>query len=206
LTVLTPEETKRRPGSLVALPVNYWNNGEFKDQLDLKTLQYTTLAEMFAQDVSTPKRKQYVPTDRTVVIPAARVFQQAPADTIAGWRFSDNLDTYGFITAAPGRRIYVSSSSEDITYSAVVGPDGTLSQLQPFANRGGECVAVDRKGNVYVANGQIFVYAPTGRQIAQIDVPERPLDIVFGGSDDRTLFILSHHSLFAVKVRDANHR
>jgi hypothetical protein len=84
---------------------------------------------------------------------------------------------------------------------AFLGTDGTLSQLQPFANRGGECVAVDRQGNVYVANGQIFVYAPTGRQIGQIDVPERPLDIVFGGSDDRTLFILSDHSLFAVRVR-----
>jgi len=185
-------------------PLIIGTTANFKDQLDLKTLQYTTLSEMFAQDASTPKGKQYVSTDGTVVIPAARAFQQGPADTIAGWRFSDNLDTYGFITAVPGRRIYVSSSSEDITYSAVVGTEGTLSQLQPFANRGGECVAVDRQGNVYVANGQIFVYAPTGRQIGQIDVPERPLDIVFGGSDDRTLFILSHHSLFAVKVRDSN--
>lgn len=205
LTVLTPEETKPRPGSLVALPVNYWNNGEFKDQLDPKTLKYTTLTEIFAHDVSTPKPKQYTSTDGSVVIPAGRVFQQGPADTIAGWRFSDNLDTYGFITAVPGRRIYVSSSSEDVTYSALVGSDGTLSQLQPFANRGGECVAVDRKANVYVANGQIFVYNPAGRQIGQIDMPERPVDIVFGGSDGRTLFILSHHSLFAVKVRGSNH-
>ena len=66
-------------------------------------------------------------------------------------------------------------------------------------------MAVDRKGNVYVANGQIFVYNPAGRQIGQIDVPERPLDIVFGGSGGRALFVLSHHSLFAVEVRDSNH-
>ena len=57
-----------------------------------------------------------------------------------------------------------------------------------------------RSGNVYVANGQIFVYDPAGKPIGQIDVPERPLDIVFGGADRRTLFILAHHALFAVKV------
>jgi sugar lactone lactonase YvrE len=37
-------------------------------------------------------------------------------------------------------------------------------------------------------------------QIAEIDVPERPIDIVFGGTDGRTLFILSHHVLFSVRV------
>jgi len=52
-------------------------------------------------------------------------------------------------------------------------------------------------GNVYVANGQIFVYSPAGKDIGRIDVPERPLDIVFGGAGKRMLFILSHHALFA---------
>ena len=61
-----------------------------------------------------------------------------------------------------------------------------------------------RKGNVYVANGQIFVYDPAGKQIGQIDVPERPIDIVFGGADRRTLFILAHHALFAVRVKKSD--
>ena len=64
-----------------------------------------------------------------------------------------------------------------------------------------ECVAVDAKGNVYVANGEIFVFDKTGRPIGEIDVPERPIDMVFGGVDGRTLFVLAHHALFGVKVR-----
>jgi sugar lactone lactonase YvrE len=135
-----------------------------------------------------------------VFLPAGRVFQQGPVDQTSGWRFSDNLDTYGFIVAEPGKQVYVSSESEDITYSAKVKPDGTLTAMKPFVQRGGESVAVDEHGNVYVANGQIFVYSQDGRQIAEIDVPERPLQLIFGGASHRTLFILAHHALFAARV------
>jgi hypothetical protein len=201
LTVLKPQPTQSLANASFILPVNWWNNGEFKDQLNLDTMRFTTLAEMFAADATTPKARAYVSADGSVALPAGRVFQQGPATDTSGWRFSDNLDTYGFITAAPGQSVYVSSESEDITYNAKVNPDGALGDLKAFAQRGGESVAVDSNGNVYVANGQIFVYSPTGKQIAQIDVPERPLQLIFGGPDRRTLFILAHHALFAAIVR-----
>jgi Pectate lyase superfamily protein/SMP-30/Gluconolactonase/LRE-like region len=201
LTVLTPQAVQSHSKAAVILPVNWWNNGEFQDQLNLDTMRFTTLAEMFAADASTPKMREYLSQDGSVFLPAGRVFQQGPANDTSGWRFSDNLDTYGFIIAEPGQQVYVSSESEDITYSAKVKPDGTLTDLKPFAQRGGESVAVDARGNVYVANGQIFVYASDGRQIAQIDVPERPLQLIFGGPGHRTLFILAHHALFAAQVR-----
>jgi sugar lactone lactonase YvrE len=206
LTVLTPQPAQPHTNASVILPGNWWNNGEFRDQinfdqLNLGTVRFTTLAEMFAADAATPKTRQYVSVDRSVFLPAGRVFQQGPATDTSGWRFSDNLDTYGFITATPGQRVYLSSESEDIAYSATVNPDGSLADLKPFAQRGGESVAVDSHGNVYVANGQIFVYSPVGTQIAEIDVPERPLQLVFGGPDRKTLFILAHHALFAAEVR-----
>jgi DNA-binding beta-propeller fold protein YncE len=201
LAVLKPQSMLPPNGAAVILPVNWWNNGEFKDQLNLDTMQFTTLAQMLAADATAPQPRAYVSTDHSVFLPAFRVFQQGPATDTSGWRFSDSLDTYGFITAAPGQRIYISSESEDITYNAKVNPDGTLADLKPFAQRGGESVAVDSNGNVYVANGQIFVYSPAGKQIAQTDVPERPLQLIFGGTDRKTLFILAHHALFAIKVR-----
>ena len=199
MTLIEPQDAKARPEAQAILPVNYWNNGEFANQLDFEKMTYTTLGEMFRRDVSAAKAKQYVSPDGSVFLPAARVFQQGPPD-YTGWRFSDNLDTHGFVSAAPGQRVYVSNESEEVTYRATVNADGTLNDLQPFAPRGGECVAVDGRGNIYVANGQIFVYNPAGKEIGRIDVPERPIDLVFGGAKRRTLFILGHHALFAVEV------
>jgi hypothetical protein len=201
LTVLKPQAARPHANASAILPVNWWNNGEFKDQLDLDTMRFTTLAEIFRADVTTPRAREYVSADGSVFLIAGRVFQQGPATDSSGWRFSSNLDAYGFLTVAPGQRVYVSSESEDITYNARVNPDGTLTDLKAFAHRGGESVAVDNNGNVYVANGQIFVYSPAGKPIAQIDVPERPLQLIFGGADRKTLFILAHHLLSAVKVR-----
>jgi len=199
-TVLEAQDARPRLDARAILPLNYWNNGEFRDQLNLDTLEYKTLAEMFREDVSTPKRKQYVSPDASIFLPTGRVVQQGPPDA-RGWRFSDNLDTYGFLSAAPGDRVYVSNSSEDVTYSGRVNSDGTLADLQVFADRGGEAVAVDHNRNVYIANGQVFVFDGSGREIGRIDVPERPIDLVFGGPDGCTLFMLSQHSLYSVEVR-----
>jgi hypothetical protein len=203
ISLLSPQTHQPQPAAQFLFPVNYWNNGEFEDQLDPATMRFRTLPEMFAHDVTTAAGREYLSSDRSLVLPASRVFQQGPADDTSGWRFSDSLDTYGFVSGQPGQRIFVSSESEDRTYSATVQPDGTLSALQLFANRGGECVAVDPDGNVYLANGQIFVYSPEGQPIGQIDIPERPIDIAFGGQDRRTLFILAHHALYSVATREA---
>jgi hypothetical protein len=180
------------------MPGSYWNNGEFRDQLDPRTYRYTTLGEMFARDMAAPRAREYVSPDGSLFLPAARVFQQGPPDHL-GWRFSDNLDTHGFVTALPGERVFLINASEARTYSGLVNPDGTVTDLQVFAERGGESVAVDGNGHVFIANGQVLAYDKSGRPIGQIDVPERPLQILFGGADKRTLFILTHHSLYAAR-------
>ncbi len=200
ITVLEAQDVRLLPTARAILPQNYWNNGEFRDQLNLGTLVYKTLAEMFREDVSTPKAKEYVSLDGSAFLPAGRVVQQGPPDA-RGWRFSDNLDTNGFLSAVPGERVYVINSSEDMTYSGRVNPDGTLTGLRFFADRGGESVAVDRNANVYIANGQIFVYDKSGSPIERIDVPERPIDLAFGGRDGGTLFILSHHALYSIGMQ-----
>jgi Pectate lyase superfamily protein/SMP-30/Gluconolactonase/LRE-like region len=206
ITVLEPQPAAARPGVSFAMPANVWDNGEFANQLNFETFEYKTLGQMFADDVSARKPKEYVSPDGSLVLPMGRVFRQGPDDSYpgmdtTGWRWSNNLDAYGFLTAAPGTLVYVTSGAENRTYRARMQPDGTLGDLHVFAERGGESATSDAAGNVYVANGEIFVYDRDGRSIGRIDVPERPIQLLFGGADHRTLFILGHHTLYSVRTK-----
>jgi sugar lactone lactonase YvrE len=120
-----------------------------------------------------------------------------------GWRWSHALDAFSLIAARPGEPVYVTSGAENRTYRGVVRDDGALGDLQPFVERGGESVVADAAGNVYVANGQIFVYSPAGAPLGRIDVPERPTGLRFGGPGGATLYVLTHHALYAVTTRHA---
>jgi hypothetical protein len=78
-----------------------------------------------------------------------------------------------------------------------LGTSGALEDLKVFAERGGESVATDETGRVYIANGQIFVYGANGSELGVIEVPERPLQLLTYG---HTLFILTHHSLYSADL------
>jgi hypothetical protein len=82
-----------------------------------------------------------------------------------------------------------------------VAADGTISNLKLFAERGGEAVTSDSDGDVYIAAGQIYVYSKGGELLSTVRVPERPLSLVFGGADRKTLFIAARTSLYAVRLR-----
>ncbi len=207
LVPIEPHTSAAHTGAAAVLPVNVWVDGQFSNYLDLSSYEYTTLAQMFSREVTTATASEYMSPDGSLFLPARRVFRQGPDGSYpgmdeTGWRWSHNLGAHSFVTALPGHRVYVISSAENRTYSATVQANGTLGDLKPFAERGGEGVAVDRKGSVYIANGQVFVYDPSGTIIGEIDVPERPTGLVFGGADRRTLFILTHHALYSVKTRE----
>ncbi len=105
--------------------------------------------------------------------------------------------------AQPGKRFYVSDESNLRTWSATIDEYGTLTDLKLFAEQGGEGLAVDEQGNVYLAAGEIYVYNPAGHLIETIATAERPLGLAFGGADRKTLFILGHSSLSSIRTRFA---
>ncbi|MEA1082929.1 glycosyl hydrolase family 28-related protein [Sphingomonas sp. CD22] len=190
----TPVRAGRKAATL--LPVNVWANGEFADRLDPKTYSYPTIADFFTGKMGEAKAQEYVSPDGSLALPAFRVWNQGPDDH-QGWRWSDTLDSYGFVAAAPGSRVTLTNASENRTYSGLVGEGGQVTDLKVVADRGGESVAQDAAGNLYVANGQVFVYGADGALQRRIDVNERPLQLVIGGADRKTLFILTHHALYA---------
>ncbi len=199
ITRIEAEPAGTHPDAAIAMPAVWWVNGEFEDQYDAAHDHFTTLAELFARDVAEAPAREYASPDGSLVLPAYRVFHQGPPDN-RGWRFSHSLDTYGFTIAKPGTHLYVSNASEAKTYAYTLGPRGVLQDPKVFAARGGESVATDGSGRVYLANGQIFVYGSNGDQLGVIDVPDRPLQLLVGGPNRQTLFILTHHALYAVSL------
>jgi sugar lactone lactonase YvrE len=199
VTVLDAELPAERAGMTAVLPANYWVNGDFTNTLSTDTYEYVSLDQLFSKVVSTRKPHQYVSPDRTLFIPSEDVFIQG--QPYFGYKFAHVLQASGLVKAVPGKPFYVTNESEQRTYTGSVNSDGTLSGLRPFVEQGGESLAQDRDGNVYLAAGQIFVYNAAGKWIDTVRVPERPLDVIFGGKDGRTLFILTQSSLYSVRTR-----
>jgi hypothetical protein len=199
VSIIKPTATAARGKARVALPGNFWANGEFWDQLNPDTYEFATLDEIFAREAGKAKPREYVSTDGSLVLPAFRVLRHGSLDHL-GYRWSDTLDSHGFVYAQVGQRAVFTNASRNITYSGLVGEGGALSDLKQVADRGGESVAVGPDGKVYVANGQVFIYGADGKQSGRIDVPARPLQLIFGGADGRTLFILTHHALYSARI------
>jgi sugar lactone lactonase YvrE len=185
------------------LPVSYWVNGDFTNTLSTDTYEYVSLQQMFTKAMSTRKPHQYVSPDHTVFIPADDIFIQG--EPYFGTKWADILQAFGLAKAVAGRPFYVTNESEEKTYRARVNADGALSDLQLFAEQGGESLTQDKEGNVYLAAGEIFVYNPSGKLIDTIAVPERPIQLIFGGTDHSTLFVFTHSSLYAVRARLAGY-
>jgi hypothetical protein len=142
---------------------------------------------------------QYLSPDGTTFIPAGRDF--VTGATAWGVKSADLVRAFGLAAAKPGEPFYVSSESEVTTWRGVLGPDGDFTDFKVFAQQGGEGVAVDASGRVFLAAGHILVYSPEGQLIETVDTPERPTQIALGGKDGRTLFICARSSLYAVRVK-----
>ena len=182
ITLLKPVPSLPRPGMTAILPVDYWRNEN----------DFTEIAEK-------KKPFQYLSPDGSTFIPAGEDF--VTGELYYGSKMHDVLRAFGMASAAVGKSFYVSDEEEQKTYRASIAEDGTLTNLKLFVERGGESVAEDAEGNVYLAAGQIYVYDPSGKLLETIDVPERPSQLLFGGTDQSTLFILARSSLYAVQTR-----
>lgn len=103
--------------------------------------------------------------------------------------------------AVPGQPFYTSNELPKKFYSLDVASNGQLSNLKEIHLRGEYGYAVDRDGNLYVADGQIFVYDRSGIEIRRINVEERPISVAFGGKDGNTLFVTTSSSLYGIRIK-----
>jgi hypothetical protein len=181
IRLLNAVPNEARPGMTPVLPVDYWRN-----------------ENDFLQSIPRKPDYQFISPDRTTFLPSDENF--VGGKLYYGSKLNNTLRAFGFGRSVPGQPFYVSDENGEKTYEATVSDDGTLTSLKLFVEQGGESVAADEKGNVYIAAGRVYVYDPSGKLIDTISVPERPSQLLFGGENRHTLFILARSSLYAVRV------
>jgi gluconolactonase len=83
----------------------------------------------------------------------------------------------------------------------------TLRQPGGVKNSGGDGLAVDVKGNLYITSQLgLQVFSPAGKYLGLIKVPQMPANVKFGGADSRTLYVTARTSLYTFKMEVAGHQ
>ncbi len=113
----------------------------------------------------------------------------------------DMVRPNGVIGTPNGRRLYVADHGAGKTYAYRINEDGMLSNKQLFAEQGSDGVTIDNRGNVYLTSKAVTVYNRTGEKVTEIQIPEGPANVTFGGPRNQTLFITARTSLYAIEMQ-----
>jgi hypothetical protein len=187
---LSPAQTPQ-DGTTLLLPVGFHNSMDtLVRQMERRGVVYAPRSDMaiVADVTDEPRDFFYAPGTKTAVM--------------AGGTWQPMLQASQWDVLRIGGERLAASEEDDVTYRiTVTGLKGL--RATPFVSRGGSSVVTDVAGNVYLAEGQIYVYNSAGKQIGLVELPERPSSLAFGGSDHRTLYIGARGSLYSIRTAAA---
>jgi len=105
------------------------------------------------------------------------------------------------VTLGQSQPVFVTHEDPKITYKFDVATDGKLKNMQKQLARGEYSSLVDGNGNLYLAEGQIFVFDKSGKEIKRINLDERPISMAIGGKDKNMLFVTTSSSFYKLKIK-----
>ncbi len=123
----------------------------------------------------------------------------------------DDFERPNGLAFSPDRRsLYVDDTARHHIRAFRVDSSGFLSGGEMFAELrssepgGPDGMKVDVEGNVYcTGSGGIWVFAPTGRKLGRIVLPELPANVAWGGPDWRTLIATARTGVYRLRVEVA---
>jgi gluconolactonase len=113
----------------------------------------------------------------------------------------------GILGKPDSKTIYISDWVAKVIYVYTINQNGSLSDRRIFLKDGSDGLTMDEQGNLYAATQRdgppyvISVYNPDGVKLEEIEIPEQPASMEFGGRDKSTLFITARTSLFSILTR-----
>jgi len=109
-----------------------------------------------------------------------------------------------------GKRLYVIPSRQaemlvyDVTGPGKIANGRTLCRLrQPQGkdNTGGDGMAVDVEGNLYITtNLGVEIFSQAGKHLGLVAFPQQPANVTFGGADRKTMYVTARTGLYRVAM------
>lgn len=154
--------------------------------------------------------------ERPREIPGNWVFKLDPASGTVEALIKDLAMPNGIIFSPDESRLYVADTGGfgELTipeyrklpagiHCYEVSKDGKLGTKLFQIEHGSDGMRADVKGNLYTTTGgKVHIYSPDGKKLEQIDLPEGPANVCFGGDDLRTLFITASTSLYSIRMKN----
>ena len=106
----------------------------------------------------------------------------------------------GLIGTPDGKTLYVADIEDQKTWKYNIQSDGSLSNKTFFAPHGSDGMTIDNKGNIYLTYGKVWVYNPQGELIEELEFPESPSNICFGGELRDVLFVTAQKGVYTLKM------
>lgn len=118
-------------------------------------------------------------------------------------RVDENLvKPNGLVGTPDGKKLYVADIGDNKTYVYDITEDGYLTNRKLFAEMGSDGMAIDNRGNVYLTGKGVTVFNSRGNQIGHIPIEENwTANVVFGGTDRKTLFITAMGSVYTLQMK-----
>lgn len=114
---------------------------------------------------------------------------------------ADYKQPNGIIGTPDGKMLYVADIDDRKIWRYDILPDGTLENKTYFAPHGSDGMTIDNRGNIYLTMGKVWVYSREGKLISEIEVPESPSNVCFGGKNRDILFITARTSVYTLKMK-----
>ena len=106
----------------------------------------------------------------------------------------------GLIGTPDGKTLYVADIEDNKTWKYDIELDGKLTNKSFFAPKGSDGMIIDNLGNIYLTSGKVWVYNPKGELIEEIEFPEAPSNICFGGNKRDVLFVTARKGVYTLKM------
>ncbi|MEM1158431.1 MAG: SMP-30/gluconolactonase/LRE family protein [Verrucomicrobiota bacterium] len=131
------------------------------------------------------------------------VYLLNPATKKVSRLIDDMVRPNGIIGTRDGKYLYVADHGGHKTCKFPILQDGNIGPAIWTIERGSDGMTLDEYGNLYLTDGTVAIYSSEGELISEIKLEEKPANVVFGGPENRTLWVTARTSIYALKMNVA---